>query len=185
MRNPQFLHDLLEIVTESAIGFAKAMIDAGAAAIATVESMIDEALSPDQYAEFVVPYHRKLREAVAPVPIVYHQCENATPFLDMIVDDVQPAVIAFHEQVDFRWAKERFGDKVLIAAGPAVSKAGNNLVSGTPEEVIKEVKEYLDIGMPGGRYWLTAGCEVHHDVKPENLKAMIKAARLYGTYNGG
>lgn len=185
VRNPQFLKDLLEVITESAINFAKAMLEAGAAAIATVESMIDEALSPEQYEEFVIPYHRKIRDAIAPAPYVFHQCENATPFFDLIVEKVEPAVVAFHEQVDFKWAKEKYGDKVILAAGPAVSKVGNNLVDGTPEDVIKEVKEYLDIGMPGGKFWLTASCEVHHAVKPENLKALIKAARLYGNYNGG
>ncbi|MBI4774180.1 MAG: uroporphyrinogen decarboxylase family protein [Deltaproteobacteria bacterium] len=183
VRNPKFLHDLLEVVTESAINYAKAMIGAGAAAIATVESMIDEAVSPDQYEEFVIPYHRKIRDAIAPVPYVFHQCEDATPFFDLIVNKVEPAVVAFHEQVDFKWAKEKYGDKVILAAGPAVSKAGNNLVHGTPEDVIKEVRHYLDIGMPGGKFWLTASCEVHHDVKPENLKALVQAARLYGTYN--
>lgn len=183
VRNPKFVHDLLDVITESAIGFAKAMIEAGAAAIATVESMIDEAVSPQQYDEFVIPYHRRIRDAIAPVPYVYHQCENATPFLDMIVNKVEPAVVAFHEQVDLAWAKEKYGSKVILAGNVPVSKANAVLVDGTPEEVIKDVRERLKIGMPGGKFWLSAGCEVHHLVPPENLRAMIRAARIYGTYS--
>lgn len=182
MRNPSFVHDLLEVITESAIGFAKAMIEAGAVAIATVESMVNEAISPEQYDEFVIPYHRKIRDAIGAVPYVYHQCEDATPFFDLIVEKVEPACVAFHEQVDLKWAKEKYGDKVLLAGNVPVSKVDNPLVDGTPEDVIKAVRKCLEIGMPGGRYWLSAGCEVHHVVKPENLKALVQAARLYGTY---
>lgn len=152
VQNPAFLHDLLEVVTESAINFANAMIDAGATAIATVEFMTNEVLSPEQYEEFVIPYHRKLRDAVYPVPVIYHQCLNATPFFDLIVNKVEPAVVAFHELVDFKWAKETYGDKVVLATGPRASGTDNTLVKGTPEDVVKEAKEYLEIGMPGGRY---------------------------------
>ena len=93
------------------VGRAKAMIEAGAAAIATVEGgMIDEAISPDQYLKFVVPGHKKIREAIN-VPYVYHQCENATPFFDIIANKIKPAVVAFHDSVDLKWAKEKYGDK--------------------------------------------------------------------------
>lgn len=180
VKNPAFLHDLLEVVTASAINFAKAMIDAGAAAIATIEWMTNEVCSHEQYEEFVIPYHRMLRDAISPVPMIFHQCLNATPFFDMIVNKVKPAVVSFHESVDFRWAKKTYGDKVVLATGPMVSGTENNLAKGLPEDVVKETIGYLQIGVPGGRYWLTPGCEIHQDVKSENLKALVQAARLYG-----
>jgi MtaA/CmuA family methyltransferase len=181
-KNSSFVHDLLELCTQTSIAFAKAMLEAGAVAIATVEGgMIDEAVSVDQYAEFVVPYHRKIRDAIG-APYIYHQCENATPFLDLIVNGIQPALVAVHDSVDLKWLKEKYGKKIAIAGNVPVSKADAVLMFGTPEEVTAAAKKCIDIGMPGSGYWLTAGCEIHHDVPPENIKALVKAAARYGVY---
>ncbi len=184
-KKSSFIHDLLELCTQTSIAFAKAMIEAGAGAIATVEGgMVDEAVSADQYAEFVVPYHRKIRDAIGAlgVPYIYHQCENATPFMDLIVNGIQPALVAFHDSVDLKWVKEKYGKKIAIAGNVPVSKADAVLMFGTPEEVMAAAKKCIEIGMPGSGYWLTAGCEIHHDVPPANIKALVKAAAMYGVY---
>lgn len=182
VRNPQFIHDLLDVITESTANFAKAMIEAGAAGIGTEEPVTD-VISLEQYEEFIVPYHRRIRDAIAPAPYALHQCGDATPFIPTIIENIKPAAFAFHDVVDYNWVKETYGDKVLLAGGPPCSKDGDVLMTGTPEDVDRAVKEYLKMGMPGGKFWLTAGCEVHQDVPPENLKAFIRAARLYGHYN--
>ncbi len=182
INDPEWVLRLFDKCAETSIAFAKAMIEAGAAAIATVEGgMIDEAISPDQYLKFVVPGHKKIREAIN-VPYVYHQCENATPFFDIIVNEIKPAVVAFHDSVDLKWAKEKYGDKVVLAGNVSASKAGASLMDGTPEDVLREAKKCIEIGMPGGSFWLTAGCEVHHACKPENIKALVQAAKEYGVY---
>ncbi len=182
MRDPSFIHELLELCTQTSIAFAKAMLEAGAVAIATVEGgMVDEAVSVDQYAKFVVPYHRKIRDAIG-APYIYHQCENATPFLDLIVNEIQPIAVAFHDSVDLKWAKEKYGKKVAIAGNVAVSKSDAVLMFGTPDDVMAAAKKCLDIGMPGGGFLLSAGCEIHHGVPPANIKALVKAAALYGVY---
>lgn len=180
--DPDFVLRLFDKCADMCIAFAREMIKAGACAIATVEGgMIDEAISPEQYSTFVAPCHRKIRDAIA-VPYVYHQCENATPFMDIIVNEIKPAVLAFHEVVDFKWAKEKFGDKVALTTGPGASKAGAPLMDGTPEDVEKAARETLEIGMPGYGFWLTCGCEVHHCCKPENILALTKAVREHGVY---
>jgi MtaA/CmuA family methyltransferase len=182
VNDPDWVLRLFDKCAETSIAFAKAMIEAGACAIATVEGgMIDEAVSPEQYAKFVVPGHKKIREAIG-VPYVYHQCENATPFVDIIVNEIKPAVLCVHESVDLKWLKENYGDKVVLAGGVAASKAGAPLMDGTPEDVFRDAKKSLEIGMPGSGFWLTAGCEVHHACKPENIKALVQAAKEYGVY---
>jgi len=179
--NPQFLHQCLELATQCSIEFAKAMIKAGACAIATVEGgMVDQVVSPSQYAEFVAPYHAKIREAISPVPYVYHQCENATPFMDIIFNTVKPACIAFHDSVDLKWAKEKYGKSVALAGNVGVSKSGTPLLDGTPEEVMEAARKCIEIGREGGGFILSAGCEVHHMVPEENLLALTAAARRYG-----
>ena len=180
--DPDWVLRLFDICAETSVAFAKAMIGAGACAIATVEGgMIDEAVSPEQYAKFVVPGHKKIKEAIG-VPYVYHQCENATPFFDIIVNEIGPAGVAFHDSVDLKWAKEKYGSKVALLGNVSVSKAGAALMDGTPEDVIREAKKCLELGMPGSGYALSAGCEVHHACKPENIKALVQAAKDFGVY---
>jgi MtaA/CmuA family methyltransferase len=182
VNDPEWVLRLFDKCAETSIAFAKAMIEAGAVAIATVEGgMIDEAVSPEQYLKFVAPGHKKIREAIG-VPYVYHQCENATPFFDIIVNEIQPACVAFHDSVDLKWAKEKYGGKVGLAGNVSVSKAGAALMDGTPEDVLKEAKQCIEIGMPGSGFALSAGCEVHHACKPENIKALVQAAKDYGVY---
>jgi len=181
-KKSSFIHDLLELCTLTSIAFAKAMLQAGAVAIATVEGgMVDEAVSVDQYAEFVVPYHRKIRDGIG-APYIFHQCENATPFLDLIVNEIQPICVAFHDSVDLKWAKEKYGKKIAIAGNVPVSKADAVLMFGSPDDVMAAAKKCLDIGMPGGGFLLSAGCEIHHGVPPENIKALVRAAAKYGVY---
>lgn len=179
--DPKFVHECLELVTQSAIAFGKAMVDAGAVAIATVEGgMVDEAVSPAQYAEFVVPYHRKIRDAIG-VPYVYHQCENATPFFDLIVNEIQPACVAFHDSVDLAWAKEKYGSKVALAGNVGISKAGAPFY-GSRDEVLSAAKQCLEIAKGGSGYLLSAGCEVHHGIPIENVTALKEAAERWGRY---
>jgi MtaA/CmuA family methyltransferase len=179
--DPKFVHECLELCTQSAIVFAKAMLAAGAVAIATVEGgMIDEAISPAQYGEFVVPYHKKIRDAIG-APYIFHQCENATPFMDMIVDEIQPACVAFHDSVDLAWAKERYGSRVAIAGNVGISKVGAPFY-GTRDDVLQAAKKCLEIGMPGSGFLLSAGCEVHHGIPIENVSALREAADRWGRY---
>jgi uroporphyrinogen decarboxylase len=183
VNDPEWILRLFDKCAETSIAFANAMIEAGACAIATVEGgMIDEAISPDQYSKFVVPGHKKIKEGIT-VPYVYHQCENATPFFDIIVNEIAPACVAFHDSVDLKWAKDKYGGKVALAGNVSVSKVGAALMDGAPEDVVREARKCMEIGMPGSGFALSAGCEVHHACKPENIKALVQAAKDFGQYS--
>jgi uroporphyrinogen-III decarboxylase len=48
--------------------------------------------------------------------------------------------------------------------------------------VEEATKKAIEIGKPGGMFWLSAGCEVHHALPEENIFALIKTAKKYGVY---
>ena len=75
--------------------------------------------------------------------------------------------------------KEKYGDKICLMGN--VNCAGN-LVFGTEEDVVEEVKQCLEIGMPGGGYILASSNSIPRSVKPENYAAMIEAGKRYGKY---
>lgn len=175
------MHKLLDKITKYLIEFGKAMVDAGAHACATVSGGFNNlTVGPDQYREFVAKYHAEIIKKVG-VPYVYHQCQDATPFMDDIVA-TGTAVVAFHEKVDLKWAKEKYGKKVALAGNLGVSEAGTILYDGTPQQVEEAVKKALEIGKPGSGYLLSAGCEVHHMLPEENILTLIRAGKEYGAY---
>jgi uroporphyrinogen decarboxylase len=179
--DPQATHRLLRKVTEFQIEFGKAMEAAGANALATVGGGFNNlTIGPPQFQEFVSPYISRMVAATG-VPLCFHQCQDATPFLAEMVG-TGAAAIAFHEHVDLAAAKKNFGGKVVLAGNVAVSGARSIMASGTTSEVERSVRRTLEIGKPGGMFWLSAGCEVHHALGEENIHALVRSAEKYGRY---
>ncbi len=56
------------------------------------------------------------------------------------------------------------------------------MVTGTPGEVVAEVKECIDIAAPGGAYIIATDHSLHDDIPSENVYAFIKAVHKYGQY---
>jgi len=175
------MHKLLKKITEFEIEFGKAMVESGAHALATVGGGFNNlTIGPPQFSEFVAPYHKEIVSKVG-VPYIFHQCQNATPFMDDIVG-TGCACVAFHELVDLAWAKEKYGKNVCLAGNVGVSDSNSVMYGGTVEDVEKATKEAIDIGKPGSGFILSAGCEVHHALPEENIYALINTGKKYGNY---
>lgn len=175
------MHRLLAKITEFQVEFAQAMVAAGADALATVGGGFNSlTIGLDQFQEFVSPYVSRI-VARTGAPLCFHQCQDATSFLDEMVG-TGAAAIAFHEQVDLSAAKRDHGTKVVLAGNIPVSGARNVMANGTVEEVEASARQVLGVGKPGGRFWLSAGCEVHHALAEENVTALVRSAEKYGRY---
>jgi len=175
------MHKLLKKIADFEIEFGKAMLGAGAHALATVGGGFNNlTIGPDQFREFVAKYQAQIVKGVA-APYCFHQCQNATPFMEDMVATGAGA-IAFHELVDLKWAKEKFGNKVILAGNVGVSDADSVMYNGTPQQVEEATKKAIEIGKPGGMFWLSAGCEVHHALPEKNIYALIQSAKKYGKY---
>ncbi|HVN97850.1 MAG TPA: uroporphyrinogen decarboxylase family protein [Syntrophorhabdaceae bacterium] len=81
------------------------------------------------------------------------------------------------DQTDMAHAKAVLGGNCCIWGNLSTSL----LVTGTPEQVKKRCHELIEICAPGGGYILCSGASAD-EIKLENLKAMIEAAREYGVY---
>jgi len=76
--------------------------------------------------------------------------------------------------------KSKYGTKICLMGN--VNCAGN-LVFGTKEDVINEVKQCIDVAAPGGGYICASSNGITKDTKPENYNAMINTIKEYGKYN--
>lgn len=81
--------------------------------------------------------------------------------------------------MDPAYLKERFGDR--LAFHGCISTAGT-LVTGTPDDVRRTVRETLEIMMPGGGYALAPTHHLQDNTPTENVLAMYAAAREFGVY---
>jgi uroporphyrinogen-III decarboxylase len=55
------------------------------------------------------------------------------------------------------------------------------MVTGTPKEVKEYCRKLIEVCAPGGGFILTGGARVDQG-NPDNLRAMMEAAKEYGRY---
>lgn len=170
------LHRLLSKINEYNIEMGKAMLNAGADALATVNGGFNDlTLGPSDYHEFITPYHSQAVRSL-PAPYCLHQCQNATPFLEEMAS-TGCAAISFHELVDLGEAKRKYGSRFVLAGNLAVSVGDSVMSVGTPAQVEAAGLRAIATAGDGGRFWLSGGCEIHHGIPEENIKALAMASR--------
>lgn len=181
-KNKALLHVLLEKIADFNVLFGKEMMAAGAFGMASVSGGFNDiTVSRDQFKEFVADYQTEMCGALR-VPYCFHQCQDATPFLEDMVGTGCGA-ISFHESVDLGAVKEAYGSRVIIAGNLGVSEARSVMCRGTPEDVEEAARKALQAGKENGMFWLSAGCEVHHALPERNILALVHSAKKFGKYD--
>jgi uroporphyrinogen-III decarboxylase len=102
---------------------------------------------------------------------------NYEPRLEIIKDIPRGKVIWYFEVMDMAKAKEVLGSCACIAGNLPVSI----LCTGTPQEVKEGCRKLIRACGRGGGYIL-AGSASMDKGNPENLRAMMEAAKEFGVY---
>jgi uroporphyrinogen-III decarboxylase len=114
--------------------------------------------------------------------IHFHLDGDMTLVLDQLshIADGLPKgrILLDFEKTDMKKAKQVLGDKVCIYGNVPAAK----MVFGTPDEVDEYCRNLIQDCAPGGGFILGTECEVPWDARPENVRAMIAAAKKYGRY---
>lgn len=177
--DPAFVHELLRYTTELAKMRGLALAERGVDMVILGDPSAGCSLiSPKIYEEFVFPYHKEVFSYLKEKTnswIGLHICGYIDPIMEYIAD----LPIDWME-IDSPSSLERM---VEIMGGRKVIK-GNVSTSlfaeGTPEDIKREVKRCIDVGMPTGKFILSPGCRIPWNMKPENMRAFIEAAETYG-----
>jgi uroporphyrinogen decarboxylase len=135
--------------------------------------MISEALFDQYFASRI----KKLADLAHKhdIFLLLHTCGNIEPlipsFIDLgvdVLDPVQP------ESMDVVQIKKKYGKDICLRGGISSQKV---LAHGSKEDVQQEVKEKLDILMPGGGYIFSPGHPVFQvDIPTENIVTMYETA---------
>jgi uroporphyrinogen-III decarboxylase len=136
-------------------------------------------MSNEQFETFYWPTFKEVMlglidEGLVPLPFAEG---DYTPRLEIIKDMPRGKVVWYFEVMDMARAKEVLGDNACIAGNLPVSV----LYTGTPQEVKEGCRRLIGICAPGGGYILTASAAMNQG-SPDNLRAMMEAAKEYGVY---
>lgn len=182
--DPDYVHQLLEFITEGTIARIRAQRRFfGLPEKAETWGYADDAvqmLSTEMVREFIVPVHRKLKEALTTARrISIHLCGNSTRHFKLLRDEIGTYSFDTGFPVDFTWLRKELGQEVEIIGGPRVTL----LHDGTPEDVAAETRRILGSGITdGGRFILREANDLAPGTPLDNLAAMYETARIDGRY---
>ncbi|MGH9827613.1 MAG: uroporphyrinogen decarboxylase, partial [Blastocatellia bacterium] len=167
---PATLHRLLDRIADTIILYLNAQIEAGADIVQLFDSWAGE-LSPDDYAQFALPYEQKILQSInrksAPAILFINGCGT---FLEKMATSGAD-VLSVDWRVDLVDARRRIGDRLTLQGNldPCV------LLS-TPEVIRDKVAEVLKRG-GGGRHILNLGHGILPPTPVENARAFIETAK--------
>ncbi len=175
------LHRLLEFSLEVTQRYAYAQMEMGAHMTSIGESLSGpDVCSRTSYLEYEWGYAKRLVEGLKQnnIPLAYHICGDAT---DIVGDMVKTgaAVLELDYKIDMPKVKELVRGKATVL-GPI--DPSDVMALGTPDLVTQKAKEAIEILGEGGGLILGPGCALPPMTPPENVHALMEAAKKYGRY---
>ena len=180
-RRPEKLQEAMERVTPIIIDRSVSAANASASPVVmiTLHKGPGGFMSNKQFESFYWPTLKKvmmglIEEGLVPMPFAEGDYQ---PRLEIIKEMPRGKVIWYFETMDMAKAKEVLGDNACIAGNLPTSV----LCTGTPADVKEGCRRLIETCAPGGGYILTGAASMNEG-NPDNLRAMMEAAKEYGVY---
>ncbi|OGV65723.1 MAG: hypothetical protein A3K19_25870 [Lentisphaerae bacterium RIFOXYB12_FULL_65_16] len=130
-------------------------------------------ISPDMFRELCLPY---MKESIAIIKqhtpqVTFHCCGMSIPLMDMFIE----AGIDCYQSMqttagmEIGKLKRMFGDRCAFWGGTSMEI----LITGTPDDVRRDVRQAMERGAPGGGFILGPSHSIAYGTKYENFMAMI------------
>ncbi|MHA1378932.1 MAG: uroporphyrinogen decarboxylase family protein [Candidatus Helarchaeota archaeon] len=180
IKNPELVHKVLDICTESIIEYYKAYIDQGLPNLfgITEPTASISCISPEHFKEFVAPYIKRIVRKVDISAWLLHVCGESEEIIDQIIK--LPRLLIFScDKVDLRKIKKAIGKKFITVLGNVPTQL---LMRGTPQEVELVAKKCIEEAGAGGKFILSSGCDIGLGTPYENIQALLNAPKKYGQY---
>jgi uroporphyrinogen-III decarboxylase len=180
-RQPEKLLEAIEVITDLSINSTISAINnsGGLMAMFVLHKGADGFLSDEQFDRFYWPSLRKFILALIDegiIPMLFAE-GSYTNRIERCNEFPRGAVSWLFDKTDMAYAKKVLGDKCCISGNVPTSL----LATGTPQEVKEYCRNLIEVCAPGGGYILAGGASIDTG-KPENLRAMMEAAKEYGVY---
>lgn len=175
------LHRLLEFALQVTTRYAYAQIEQGAHATSIGESLSGpDVCSPRTYKMFEWAYAKKMVEQLRRdnILLAYHICGNATAIVPDMVE-TGATILELDYKIDMPLVKRATAGRTTVL-GP-IDPSGV-LALGTPDLVDRKSKEAIEQLGSGGGLILGPGCALPPATPPDNIHALVAAAKKYGGY---
>jgi uroporphyrinogen-III decarboxylase len=179
MMDPDRIHRLLEIVTESHLNCIAYMDEVKGVSSdhpIWVGADTGELMGPAQFKEFGVPYYKKLWKKY-PGERIYHMCGKMNHLLDIVRDELEINYLSgFGFPTDMNKLADSMAGRVRLWGGlhPV------HVHDGPVDEIISECGDYIrTVGKHGG-YILGEGFGLMAGTPPEHVDAMVESSRRIG-----
>ncbi|MDD1769670.1 MAG: MtaA/CmuA family methyltransferase [Methanomassiliicoccales archaeon] len=173
--NPRFIKGILEKATQWDIAFAQAALREGADVIAIIDATSSgDVLGPSQYAEFAMPYHKRLVEAIlrADGYSILHICGKTTKNMPYMIE-TKANGISVDQQMDIGWVKQQVKGKAACIGNVSPT---STLLYKKPSDVEAETKRVIE----AGTNIVAPGCGFAPETPLANMRAMVEATLKYG-----
>ena len=176
---PEVIHHALEWTTEAHARFARAQLAVGSDATSMGDSYASmDLVSPKMYRDFALPYEKQIVERLRDLnmPYAIHICGDATPIIeDMGQTGAQ--ILEIDWKTDMGVARQACPDNVILMGNIDPT---DPLCLGEPETVLAQVKDMIQ-KTKGRGVFISSGCAMGANTKPENMQALVDSAKLYAT----
>ena len=180
-RQPDKLLEAIDMITGQTIERTIAMVNlsGGFTVSFPLHKGDDTFMSDKQFEKFYWPSLKKVIDALIDEGIMVSLFAEGryNRRLEYIKDFPRGWVMWQFDQTDMANAKRIVGPTCCISGNVPSSI----MLTGTAQEVKKYCRDLIETCAPGGGYILSGGASAT-EARPENLRAMMEAAREYGIY---
>jgi len=183
---PEFVEELLDFAVEVGSAYGKAQVEAGAHGILIGEALASPSMiSPAFFKKFIRDRERRLIQALrtrGAKNTILHICGDIRRILaDCALTGTNLIDVDWMVDIGELIQNEEVRNARITARGN-LNPAGV-LLSENPEDVIRECRKLVEANKGKGRFILSAGCNMSPASVPENLRAMVKAAEMFGGFS--
>ncbi len=186
VKDPAYIDAANEVILDYQLRYLKNCLDLGADMVWVNGdwAMTRGPMVSREFTErFIIPPFKKIIDYCHErgVPCLKHTDGNIWPIFDLIVDAGADGIHPIDPMagMDIGEAKEKWGDRICLMGNVSCAFT---LVTGTSEDVRRDVKECIKKAGKGGGLICMSSNSIHSGVRPENYVAMVKAIREYGKY---
>ncbi len=166
---PALAHELLDLITESTIGYLKAQINAGADLIQLFDSWAG-ILGPETYREFSLPYLQKICDAITDVPVTVFA--KGAFFALNELNEMTSQVIGLDWNMNISDIREKFPNRVLQGnLDPATLYASFDDLETAIKKMLDEFGPYHHIA--------NLGHGIYPDIDPEKARFFVNTVKEY------
>ena len=138
-------------------------------------------MSPAAFEQFIAPRLKKMVDLIHDegALCIKHSDGNLYPILDAIVATGPDGLNPIEPVAGMTLTETRrcVGSRLCLVGN---IDCGQLLCSGTPEQVHDAVRQAIADGSEGGPFMLSSSNSIHSSCSPENVLAMLEAAREFG-----